>query len=66
MLTDRETNQADQQKIKLKLSLTKKDVNGKKTKDYIKTMLLDCKSCSGHCAFVDELQLILRQNPDRS
>ena len=34
--------------------------------DYIKTMLVDCKSWGGPCASVDELQLILRQNPDHS
>ena len=43
--------------------INKKMENGRKTKDYIKTMLVDCKSCSGPCTFVDELQLILRQNP---
>ena len=29
-------------------------------------MLVDCKSWGGPCASVDELQLILRQNPDQS
>ena len=64
MQTDRETNWDDQEKIKLNLQL--KMVNGRKEKDYIKTMLTDCKSWGGRCASVDELQLILRQNPDRS
>ena len=64
MVTDRETNWADQNKIKLKLWSAKKEIeNGKKQR--IKTMLVDCKSC-GHCAFVDELQLILSQHPDWS
>ena len=42
----------------------KKNENGRKTKDYIEIMLVDRKSCSRPCPFVDELQLILRQNPD--
>ena len=54
--------------MKLKLHLTKKKKkekeNDRKTKDYIKTMLADCKSWGGPCASADELQLILRQNPD--
>ena len=66
MLKERETNWDDQQKMKLKLRLTNKTENGRKRKDYIKTMLVDCKSWGGPCASVDELQLILRQNPDRS
>ena len=52
--------------MKLKLQLTKKLENGRKTKDYIKTMLTDCKSWGGPCEIVDELQQIWRQNPDRS
>ena len=67
MLTDRGTTWVDQQKMKLKLHLTKKkNENDRKTKDYIKTMLAECKSWRGPCASVDELQLILRQNPDWS
>ena len=66
MLADRETNWTDQQKIESKLWLTKKIENGTRTKDYIKTILVDCKSGSGPWTFVDELQLILRQNPDQS
>ena len=66
MLKERETNWDDQQKMKLKLRLTNKTENGRKRKDYIKTMLVDCKSWGGPCASVDELQLILRENPDRS
>ena len=67
MLKDRETNWDDQEKMKLKLRLTKKkkkNENGRKIKDYNKTMLVDCKSWGGPGASVDELQLILRQNPD--
>ena len=41
MLTDRETNWDDQQKIKLKLQFKKKIQNGRRTNDYIKTMLVD-------------------------
>ena len=66
MLTDRETNWDDQQKIKLQLQLTEEVENGRKTQDYIKTMLVDCKTWDGPCASVDELELIPRQNPDRS
>ena len=44
LLTDRETNRDDQQKMKLKLRVIKKIENDRKTKDYIKTMLVDCKS----------------------
>lgn len=44
--------------MKLKLQLTKKIENGRKTKNYIKTMLIDCKSWGGPCEIVDELQLI--------
>ena len=47
----------------IKIKINKKNGNGRKTKDYIKTMLVDCKSWGGPCASVDELQLILRQNP---
>ena len=59
LLTDIETNWDDQQKMKLKLQLTEKIGNGRKTKDYLKLW-------DGPCASVDELQLILRQNPDQS
>ena len=52
--------------MKSKLRLTKKTENGRKTKGYIETMLVDCKSWGGPCASVDEMQLILRQNPDQS
>ena len=62
LLTDRETNRDDQQKMKLKLRVIKKIENDRKTKDYIKTMLVDCKSSGDPCASVNELQLILRQN----
>ena len=48
----------------IKNSITIKLQKQRKTKDYIKTMLVECKSWSGPCASVDELQLILRQNPD--
>ena len=61
-----ETNWDDQQKTKLKLQLTEKIGNGRKTKDYLKSVLFDCKTWDGPCASVDELQLILRQNPDQS
>ena len=64
LLTDRETNWDDQHKMKLKLSVIKKIENGRKKKDYIKTMLVDCKSWGGFCASVNGLQLILRQNLD--
>ena len=64
LLTDREINWDDQQKMKLKLTVIKKIENGRKTKDYIKTMLVDCKLWDGPCASVNELQLILRQNLD--
>ena len=51
--------------MKLKLQFIKKIESGRKTKDYIKTMLLvDSKSWGSPRASVDELQLILRQNPD--
>ena len=64
LLTDREINWDDQEKMKLKLTVIKKIENGRKTKDYIKTMLVDCKLWDGPCASVNELQLILRQNLD--
>ena len=44
MLADRETNRDDQQKMKVNLQSTENIENGRKTKDYIKTMLADCKS----------------------
>ena len=44
MLADRETNWDDQQKMKVNLQSTENIENGRKTKDYIKTMLADCKS----------------------
>ena len=46
MLADRETNWDDQQKMKVNLQSTENIENGRKTKDYIKTMLADCKSWS--------------------
>lgn len=52
--------------MKLKLQWTKKLENGRKTKNYIKTMLIDCKSWGGPCEIVEELQLIWRQNLDQS
>ena len=53
--------------MKLKLQFIKKIESGRKTKDYIKTMLLvDSNSWGSPWASVDELQLILRQNPDWS
>ena len=44
MLADREINWDDQQKMKVNLQSTENIENGRKTKDYIKTMLADCKS----------------------
>ena len=44
MLADSETNWDDQQKMKVNLQLTENIKNSRKTRDYIKTMLTDCKS----------------------
>ena len=44
MLADSETNWDDQQKMKVNLQLTENIKNSRKRKDYIKTMLTDCKS----------------------
>ena len=63
-LTDRETNRDDQQKMKLKLHFKKK-----KSK-MVEEQIITSKQCSlteswdGPCASVDELQLLLRQNPE--
>ena len=52
----------------MKLGLTKKRLHLRQKKDYKKQRITSkqCKSWDGPCAAVDELQLILIQNPDWS
>ena len=66
MLTDRETNWDNQQEMKLKLWLTQKLKMVEKQRITLKQCWLPVSHGGGLCVSVDELQLILRQNPDGS
>ena len=66
ILNKKEDEWTDQQKTLLKQKIEEKMETAKKASQYVSKLLVQCKSWGGPVVSIEELEAVIRKNPDRT